>query len=66
MVPKRWHETIGAHRRAVHDATLTTTTALVAEHGPASMTMAQIADETGIGLATLYTHFADVAAILVA
>ena len=32
-VPKLWNETIEAHRRAVRDAILDTTAALVAEHG---------------------------------
>jgi AcrR family transcriptional regulator len=65
-VPKLWNDTIEAHRRAVRDATLDTTAALVAEHGLASVTMSQIAEETGIGRATLYKYFADVEAILVA
>jgi AcrR family transcriptional regulator len=66
MVPRLWDETIEAHRRAVRDATLDTTAALVAEHGLASVTMSQIAAETGIGRATLYKYFPDVDAILVA
>jgi len=65
-VPKLWNETIEAHRRAVRDATLDTTAALVAEHGLRSVTMSQIAEETGIGRATLYKYFPDVEAILVA
>jgi AcrR family transcriptional regulator len=65
-VPKLWTETIEAHRRAVRDAALDTTAALVAEHGLASVTMSQIAEETGIGRATLYKYFPDVEAILVA
>ena len=66
MVPRLWDETIEAHRRAVRDATLDTTAALVAEHGLASVTMSQIAEQTGIGRATLYKYFPDVEAILVA
>ncbi len=66
MVPKLWTETIEEHRRAVRDATLDTTAALVAEYGLASVTMSQIAAETGIGRATLYKYFPDVEAILVA
>jgi AcrR family transcriptional regulator len=66
VVPKLWNETIEAHRRAVRDATLDTTAALVAEHGPLSVTMSQIAAETGIGRATLYKYFSGVEAILVA
>jgi AcrR family transcriptional regulator len=64
VVPKLWNETIEAHRRAVRDATLDTTAALVAEHGLASVTMSRIAQETGIGRATLYKYFPDVEAIL--
>jgi AcrR family transcriptional regulator len=66
LVPKLWTETIEAHRHAVRDAILDTTAALVAEHGLWSVTMSQIAEETGIGRATLYKYFPDVEAILVA
>jgi AcrR family transcriptional regulator len=65
-VPKLWSETIEEHRRAIHDATLDTTAALVGEHGLAAVTMSQIAAATGIGRATLYKYFPDVEAILVA
>jgi AcrR family transcriptional regulator len=65
-VPRLWSETIETHRREVSDAILETTAALVAEHGLRSVTMSQIAQETGIGRATLYKYFADVEAILVA
>jgi len=65
-VPKLWNETIEAHRTAVRDAILETTAALVAEHGLASVTMSQIAKETGIGRATLYKYFPDVDTILLA
>jgi AcrR family transcriptional regulator len=66
MMPKLWTETIEAHRREVRDAILDTTAALVAEHGLRSVTMSQIAEETGIGRATLYKYFPDVEAILFA
>ncbi|MGH3133938.1 MAG: TetR/AcrR family transcriptional regulator [Gaiellaceae bacterium] len=65
-MPKLWNETIEAHRRAVRDMTLDTTAALVAEQGVRSVTMSQIAEEAGIGRATLYKYFSDVDAILVA
>jgi AcrR family transcriptional regulator len=65
-VPKLWSETIDAHRREVRDAILSTTVALVAEHGLASVTMSQIAEGAGIGRATLYKYFPDIEAILVA
>jgi AcrR family transcriptional regulator len=65
-VPKLWDDTIEAHRRAVREATLNTTAALVAADGLTSVTMSRIAKETGIGRATLYKYFPDVDAILVA
>jgi len=65
-MPKLWTETIEAHRREVRDAILDTTAALVAEHGLLSVTMSRIAEETGIGRATLYKYFSDVEAILFA
>lgn len=66
LVPKLWDETIAAHRTQVRDAILDTTAALVFEHGLRSVTMAQIAERTGIGRATLYKYFPDVEAILLA
>ena len=66
VVPKLWTETIAAHRREVRDAILETTAALVAGHGLRAVTMSQIAEEIGIGRATLYKYFRDVEAILVA
>ncbi|MBI3967080.1 MAG: TetR/AcrR family transcriptional regulator [Chloroflexi bacterium] len=65
-MPKLWNETVAAHRREVRDAILDTTATLVAEHGLRSVTMSRIAEETGIGRATLYKYFSGVEAILVA
>ena len=65
-MPKLWNETIEAHRREVGDAILNAAAALVAERGLASVTMSEIAKESGIGRATLYKYFSDVEAILVA
>jgi len=65
-VPKLWNETIEAHRREVREAILDATASLAVEYGLLSVTMSQIAEETGIGRATLYKYFADVEAILVA
>ncbi|MPY32993.1 TetR/AcrR family transcriptional regulator [Streptomyces adustus] len=64
-MPKLWDETMDAHRRAVQDAVMETTVALVGEHGLASVTMSQIAKEAGIGRATLYKYFPDVQSILI-
>ena len=65
-MPKPWNETIEAHRREVREAILDTTATLVAEHGLRSVTMSQIAEDTGIGRATLYKYFSGVEAILLA
>jgi AcrR family transcriptional regulator len=65
-MPKLWDETIAEHRQAVREATMATTARLVAEDGLRSVTMSQIAAETGIGRATLYKYFPDVEAILIA
>lgn len=65
-VPKLWNDTIEAHRREVRDAILDTTASLITRHGLDSVTMSQIADETGIGRATLYKYFPDIEAVLVA
>jgi AcrR family transcriptional regulator len=62
-MPKLWNQTIKEHRQEVHDAILDTVAALVAKHGLRSMMMSQIAEETGIGRATLYKYFADIEAI---
>jgi AcrR family transcriptional regulator len=66
VVPRLWNETIEEHRRAVRNAILETTWALVAEQGLRSVTMSQIAEKTGIGRATLYKYFPNVEAILFA
>jgi AcrR family transcriptional regulator len=63
-MPKLWSETVETHRREVGDAILENTVALVAEHGLLSVTMSRIAEETGIGRATLYKYFPDVESIL--
>ncbi|WP_225804022.1 TetR/AcrR family transcriptional regulator [Streptomyces sp. NK15101] len=65
-MPKLWNETIEAHRGAVRDAVLDAAAALVAEHGLLSVTMSRIAQETGIGRATLYKYFPDVESVLTA
>ena len=66
MMPKLWNQTIEAHRREVQDAILETTARLASEQGILSVTMSEIAEETGIGRATLYKYFPDVESILLA
>jgi AcrR family transcriptional regulator len=63
-MPKLWNQTIEAHRREVRDAIVDTTATLVAQSGLRAVTMSQIAEETGIGRATLYKYFPDVESIL--
>ena len=63
-VPRLWAQTVHTHRREVREAILDTASALVTERGLLSVTMSQIAEETGIGRATLYKYFPDVEAIL--
>lgn len=65
-VPKLWNETIDKHRAAVRDAALDAMAKLVAEHGLVSLTMSQIAEQAGIGRATLYKYFPDAHAVLTA
>jgi len=63
-VPKLWNETIDAHRHAVRDAIIDATAALVARHGLRAVTMSDVAQDAGIGRATLYKYFPDAGAIL--
>ncbi|HUG83326.1 MAG TPA: TetR/AcrR family transcriptional regulator [Euzebya sp.] len=65
-MPTLWRDTIEAHRQAVRQAILETTWALVTEHGLLSVTMSRIAEEAGVGRATLYKYFPDVQSILAA
>lgn len=65
-MPKLWNDTIDAHKRNVRDSTLDATADLVTRKGLAGVTMSEIAQETGIGRATLYKYFPDVEAVLLA
>jgi AcrR family transcriptional regulator len=65
-VPKLWNDTIETHRQAVREAILDAAASLAAEHGVTSVSMSRIAEESGIGRATLYKYFSDVEAILIA
>ena len=65
-VPRLWNDTIEAHRQDVRDAVMDATASLVTEQGLLSVTMSRVAEESGIGRATLYKYFPDVEAILLA
>lgn len=63
-MPKLWNDTIEAHRSAVASAVMDKTAELAAREGLHTLTMARIAQEAGIGRATLYKYFSDVEGIL--
>lgn len=65
-MPKLWNDSIESHRSAVIGAIMDKTAELAATEGPTNLTMARIAQETGIGRATLYKYFGDIESILVA
>lgn len=65
-MPRLWDATIGEHRSAVSDAILDAAGALAQKHGLRGVTMSQIAQETGIGRATLYKYFPDIRVLLLA
>ena len=65
-MPRLWSDTIDSHRRAVRDAVLDATGELVSRNGVRGVTMAQVAEASGIGRATLYKYFPDLDAILLA
>ena len=64
VMPKLWDETIEAHRRQVRDAILDAAAGLAAEHGPLNVTMTDVAEEAGIGRATLYKYYSGIEEIL--
>jgi AcrR family transcriptional regulator len=63
-MPRLWDQSVRTHRQTVHDAVLDAAAALIERRGLASVTMAGIAGEAGIGRATLYKYFPDVDAVL--
>ena len=63
-VPRVWNETLDAHRHEVRGAILTATSTLIERHGLRSLTMSKIAEDAGIGRATLYRYFGDVEAVV--
>ena len=63
-MPKLWSQTIETHRHEVRDAIMETTWRLASAEGPMSVTMSKVAQEVGIGRATLYKYFPDVETIL--
>lgn len=65
-MPKIWSDTLADHRDSVREAILDATAGLVAEHGLTGVSMSGIAQASGIGRATLYKYFRDVASILAA
>ena len=65
-MPRLWTETVAGHRAAVREAALDAVAALVVRHGLRGVTMSQVAEDAGIGRATLYKYFPDVDAMIAA
>lgn len=63
-MPKLWNDTIQAHRSDVREKILDTASRLVDAGGLRGVNMQRLAEETGIGRATLYKYFANVEAVL--
>lgn len=63
-MPRLWQDSVDAHRAAVREATLDAVGALIGAHGLPALTMSRIAQDAGIGRATLYKYFPDVEAVL--
>ena len=63
-MPRLWNETIETHRQDVRNAILDAAGSLANEHGVLAATMSRIAQEAGIGRATLYKYFPDAEAVL--
>jgi len=65
-MPKLWNDTIDAHHEAVGDAIFAATASIISGEGFAALSMARIAQQAGIGRATLYKYFSDLDAVLAA
>lgn len=63
-MPRLWTDTVEGHRRELRDAVLDATAALVGRHGLRGVTMSRVAEEAGIGRATLYKYFPDLESVL--
>ena len=63
-MPRLWNDTIEAHRHDVRNAILDAAGSLANEHGVLAATMSKIAEQAGIGRATLYKYFPDAEAVL--
>lgn len=64
--PKLWKETLEEHRRDVRAAILEAAWTLAQERGVRGVAMGLVAEQTGIGRATLYRYFPSVVGILFA
>ena len=63
-MPRLWAQTIETHRQEVRDAVVDAAASLVAQRGLHGVTMSEVAEQSGIGRATLYKYFPDVESIL--
>ena len=65
-MPRLWERTISEHRAEVRSAILSAIDELITQEGLRSVTMSAVAEQSGIGRATLYRYFPSVEAILLA
>jgi AcrR family transcriptional regulator len=65
-VPRLWSESINTHRQMVRDAVLDAVAGIAERDGLLALTMSRIAEASGIGRATLYKYFPDIAAVVTA
>lgn len=63
-MPKLWNATIQMHRSDVREAILDNASKLVARGGLRAVNMLRLAEQTGIGRATLYKYFPNVESVL--
>ena len=65
-VPQLWTDTVQTHRTAVRNAVIAAAAHMVEQRGLAGVTMSGVAEQAGIGRATLYKYFPDLQAVLTA
>lgn len=61
-----WEDTVAAHKARYRDRIIDAAVDIVADRGVTGLTMARLAQEAGIGRATLYKYFPDVEHVLLA
>jgi AcrR family transcriptional regulator len=65
-MPKLWNSTLKAHHEAISVAIFAAAASIISSEGFGALSMARVAQEAGIGRATLYKYFSDIDAVLAA